>query len=502
MVQRAQGDPRTLVVGRYALFGEIAAGGMASVHFGRLLGPAGFSRVVAVKRLHAQLAKQAEFVSMFVDEVRLAARIQHPNVVPTLDVVEEQGELFLVMEYVHGESLAQLIRLARSRGLHVPPGIATSIACGLLHGLHAAHQAESETGVPLGIIHRDVSPQNVLVGSDGITRVLDFGVARATGRLSTTRDGQLKGKPAYLAPERIEGREADRRSDVYGAAVVLWETLTGARLFDAENDAAVMAQVVSGAMTSPGTLAPGISPALEAITLRGMDRDPEKRFVTAREMALALEQQVGLVAPNEVGDWVADIAREQLESRARYLAELDSMTLASPHDRSTFGSGSSGREPHTRVVPFATTAGSPPFATSNAPEPGTKRRRAPMALAMVVVAALAAATVLLFRYRPSTPAADSGATGTTHPIADAPGTITPISSPPLLADTRAPESSATIRARPAPKSAPMGRHAETERPVVPAQPETAPPDPCRPPYTLDSAGRKRFKVDCIIDVRH
>src|SRR5262245_50900623 len=133
-----------MIVGRYALLGEIASGGMATVHFGRLLGPVGFSRVVAVKRLHSQLAKDGEFASMFLDEVRLAARVQHPNVVATLDVVEENDELFLVMEYVHGESLAHLIRSARVRGLHVPPAIASSVVCGLLHGLHAAHEATSE----------------------------------------------------------------------------------------------------------------------------------------------------------------------------------------------------------------------------------------------------------------------------------------------------------------------------------------------------------------------
>ena len=156
------------VVGRYALYGEIAAGGMATVHFGRLLGPVGFSRTVAIKRLHPQFAKDPEFVSMFLDEARLAARIRHPNVVPTLDVVATQGELFLVMDYVQGESLSKLIRIAREQGGCIPGRITAGILVGALHGLHAAHEAKNERGEPLGIVHRDISPQNVLVGSDGV----------------------------------------------------------------------------------------------------------------------------------------------------------------------------------------------------------------------------------------------------------------------------------------------------------------------------------------------
>src|SRR5262245_51026591 len=170
------------VIGRYALHGELASGGMATVHLGRLLGPVGFSRTVAIKRLHAQYAQDPEFVSMFLDEARLAARIRHPNVVPTLDVVATSGELFLVMEYVPGESLSRLARAARDRMERMPPRIVSAIMSGVLHGLHAAHEAKSERGEPLGIVHRDVSPQNVLVGTDGVARVLDFGVAKAAGR--------------------------------------------------------------------------------------------------------------------------------------------------------------------------------------------------------------------------------------------------------------------------------------------------------------------------------
>src|SRR5580658_8361717 len=186
-----------IVIGRYVLYDEIASGGMASVHIGRLLGPAGFSRTVAIKRLHAHYAKDPAFVAMFLDEARLAARVRHPNVVSTLDVETKNAEIFLVMDYIQGESLSKLLRAAREAGAPVPGAVASAILGGVLYGLDAAHDATDEGGRPLRIVHRDVSPQNVLVGVDGISRVVDFGVARAASKLSTTQSGQLKGKLAY-----------------------------------------------------------------------------------------------------------------------------------------------------------------------------------------------------------------------------------------------------------------------------------------------------------------
>jgi serine/threonine protein kinase len=156
---------RPRVIGRYALYGKIAAGGMATVHIGRLLGPAGFSRTVAIKRMHPELAEDPEFVEMFLDEARVAARIRHPNVVPTLDIGSEGGELFLVLEYVAGETLARLLRQAAALGEPVPVAVVGAIVSGVLHGLHAAHEAKDERGESLELVHRDVSPQNVLVGS-------------------------------------------------------------------------------------------------------------------------------------------------------------------------------------------------------------------------------------------------------------------------------------------------------------------------------------------------
>ena len=310
------------IIGRYALYDEFASGGMASLHFGRLYGSAGFARTVAIKRLHANLAGQPEFVSMLVDEARLAARIRHPNVVPTLDVVSSDGELLLVMEYVHGMSLAQLLSTAGQQKSPCPVPVAMAIACDMLRGLHAAHEAKSETGVALELVHRDVSPQNVLVGADGITRVVDFGVAKAAGRIQETRDGELKGKVPYMAPEQLRGEPASRRSDVYGAGVVLWESLTGRRLFRGDNDASVWLRVLNDTVKAPSAFVRGIPADLDEIVLRAVAKDPARRFATAIEMAKAIEAVCPLATPLEVGAWVETLGQGDLTHRAELLARV------------------------------------------------------------------------------------------------------------------------------------------------------------------------------------
>ncbi len=270
-------EPRApIVIGRYALYDEIASGGMAAVHIGRLLGPVGFSRTVAIKRMHANLAKDPEFVSMFLDEARLAARIRHPNVIGTLDVVALSGELFLVMEYVHGESLFRLMKTARDGARPIPLAIVSAILVGVLDGLHAAHEATNEHEEPLSIVHRDVSPHNVVVGaSDGLARVLDFGVAKAADRTHSTRDGQIKGKLSYMAPEQLSSGVVDRTSDVYSASVVLWEAITGVRLFPGESELkAMVMKVLATEPDPPSRHVPDLPPDLEALVMRGLRKNP------------------------------------------------------------------------------------------------------------------------------------------------------------------------------------------------------------------------------------
>ena len=316
------------VVGRYMLFDEIAAGGMATVRFGRLMGEVGFSRTVAIKCLHPQFAKDQEFSKMFLDEAKLAARVRHPNVVPILDVVSRDGELFLVMDYVQGESLSKLVRAVRARRTRIPLRIVASIIAGALDGLHAAHEAKSEHGQALGIVHRDVSPQNVIVGLDGVSRVLDFGVAKAAGRLQTTQSGQLKGKLAYMSPEQLRGDNVDRRTDVYAASVVLWEALTGRRLFKADDEIGVFGKVLEGNVKPPSSVISSIPKGYDDVVMKGLHRDAAQRFATAREMAIALEKVAGVASPREVGAWVEELARDTLRQRADKIAELESVSTA------------------------------------------------------------------------------------------------------------------------------------------------------------------------------
>jgi len=316
-------SPRNL--GRYRLYGELAAGGMATVHFGRQVGSGGFSKLVAIKRLHPQFGKVEEFVEMFLAEARLASRIRHPNVVQPLDVLRVDDEVFLVMEYVEGDSLSRLMKATIARQEKVPLGVAVAIASGVLRGLHAAHEAKSDKGEPLGIVHRDVSPQNILVGVDGTPRVIDFGIAKAADSVQITREGELKGKLAYIAPEILSGQRGTRRADIYAAAIVLWEVITAQRLFDADYQSAVLANILHRPVDPPSDFVPGLPPELDRVVMKGLARDPSDRFATAREMAVALEEAAPAASAATVGEWVEVIASISLANRGRRVAQIEAL---------------------------------------------------------------------------------------------------------------------------------------------------------------------------------
>jgi serine/threonine-protein kinase len=259
---------------------------------------------------------------MFIDEARLTARVRHPNVVPMLDVVVDNGEIFVILEYVHGEPIHRLTRMVVTAP-RIPLRIVSGIVFGALLGLHAAHDARNERGEPLHIVHRDVSPQNILVGPDGVPRVIDFGVAKAFGRVRTTAQREVKGKLAYLAPEQLTGAPVDQRTDVYSASIVLWELITGGRLFHADEPAAILQKAMHAKVDPPSVHTGEANPQLDGIVMRGLSRDPAQRWPTARAMALALEECVPPASAPHIGSWVARVAHKPLEERAALFAAME-----------------------------------------------------------------------------------------------------------------------------------------------------------------------------------
>jgi serine/threonine-protein kinase len=323
---------------RYELLTKIASGGMGTVYVGRLRGAAGFRRLVAVKRAHPHLVEQKSFAKMLLKEAKLASLIQHPNAVSVVDVEELEGELLLVMDYVDGVPLSSLITaLDPEEGQPVPPSVAVRIALDVAAGLHACHSARDEDGQELGLVHRDVSPQNVLVGSDGQARLTDFGIAKSLVQDDKlTQTGTMRGKSGYMAPEYAATGALDRRSDVFALGVVLWETLAGERLFRGATELETLRLLTETEAPPVSSRASWIGDGLDHVIAVALDRDPDRRFDTAEAFANALEQAargLDLVARHrEVGDLVRTLFGEMLDERRRAVrlgATLEPGTITS-----------------------------------------------------------------------------------------------------------------------------------------------------------------------------
>jgi serine/threonine-protein kinase len=327
----AEDPPRLLLAGgRYEILERIAEGGMATVHLARMRGAAGFTLPVAIKRLRPELRSVRRFAEMFVDEARLAARVRHPNVVPVLDVVVEGAELFLVMDHVLGATLAELLGRARDAGERVPPRVAAGVVRDALEGLHAAHEARGERGEPLGLVHRDVAPQNILVGADGVARLLDFGVARADGGVHASTGGALKGTVAYMAPERLVSGAVHRVGDVYAAGVVLWEAITGQRPFGGAAAVDAVGEILAGVLEPPSRFTPNLPPGVDALVRRATSHVPEARFGTARDMGADLDDLLPCPV-SAVSAWVQHLAAPLLAERAvQRLRALDAAVTPPP----------------------------------------------------------------------------------------------------------------------------------------------------------------------------
>lgn len=297
---------------RYELLFKIASGGMATVYVARLRAGQGVRRLVAVKRAHPHLAQDTQFRRMLVAEAQVGAQIHHANVVAVQDVEELDGELLVVMDYVEGAALSELLPLGDLR-------IATRMVLDAAAGIHAAHEAKDDQERPLGVIHRDVTPHNLLVGLDGVTRVTDFGIAKSAAAQVVTSTGAVRGKLAYMAPEYLGSGVADKRIDVFGLGVVLWEALTGARLFQAPTQDELIALVERCRPRRPSEVEPDVPPELEAVVMTALEKDPDRRFATAAEFRDALEsaaRATGILATHaEVAAMVAERRKEPLATR-------------------------------------------------------------------------------------------------------------------------------------------------------------------------------------------
>ncbi len=311
-------------VGDYEIVAKLKAGGMATLFLGRRTGAEGFSRHVAIKVVHEHLASDPTFVQMFVDEALLSAKIQHPNVVHVEELREVGGRHFLAMEYVHGCALSTLIGALRGRNRTLSPELATYIAVKVAEGLHAAHETKGSDGHLLGVVHRDVTPQNVLLAYRGHVKLIDFGVAKARGRAQQTTGASLKGKIGYMSPEQAFGRPVDRRTDVYALGVVLWEMLTGRRAFTAENDFALLELVRDPKLPPPSSLNPSVPPALDAVIARATAREADQRFENAQQLRKALAQAVPSALALDASDLerlLAAALGDEMERERRALPE-------------------------------------------------------------------------------------------------------------------------------------------------------------------------------------
>ncbi|HYP97930.1 MAG TPA: serine/threonine-protein kinase [Polyangiaceae bacterium] len=438
-------------VDRYELVGEIASGGMATVYLARLTGVGGFQRFVAIKRLHPHLATEKEFVEMFLDEARIAARIHHPNVVPILEVGASAVGYYLVMEYIEGDTLARLLARAATRGKRLPVGIALRIALDMLAGLHAAHELRDDSGEAVHLVHRDVSPQNVLVGVDGISRITDFGVARAASRLTATRVGQLKGKIAYMAPEQAAGEEAiDRRADVFAAGIVVWEELAAKRLFKAENEAATLSRVMTDAITPLTTIVPSLSTALSNVVLRALERAPDGRFASCAQFADALEAAAtgkeSIATPRELAAYVTEVMGDEViaqrEAVRAWIARSEPSQIGSEvptHSPSTSVSAAAMSLPG--VDPALATV-----SQNNAPK---GRISARLFALVVLLLFLVGGGSFLFARQTADPRAPVAATAAPVPTAPAP-TAPVVVPPPEVPPSASAPSPAVSEAAPAP----------------------------------------------------
>lgn len=420
---------RTL--GQYHLIDVIATGGMGQLHLATKRGLEGFTKVAAVKCIRPELAETTPFRQMFLDEARVAARLDHPNIVTTYELGIEDGTYFIAMEYLPGEDLGAALARSASLGRPVPFEVAIDIAWSCAQGLHFAHELPGKDGRPTGLVHRDVSPPNVVITYHGAVKLLDFGIAKMRNTTRTSQVGGFRGKLRYAAPEQVAGGRIDRRTDVFGLGIILWECLTGSVLFDGSTDAEIVDAIQHRTIDPPSKRRPDVMAELERIVMRALDRDPERRYQTARDLAGDLGRLSigrGPDGHSRIAHWLESlfgpersalkvgIARGQLEGSVRALSVPDgpveptqSTTLTSGF-KTAWNSELPGR-------PSVATGDLParPFVTESLPPVPPSRPKA-LIVGGLSVAGLIAAVVSFAMFQKETPAVEAPVEKNTYVI--------------------------------------------------------------------------------------
>jgi serine/threonine-protein kinase len=418
-------------MGPYRYLAQLGGGGMADVYLAVASGIEGFTKLVVVKSLRPEFAQDPEHVAMFLNEARLAARLNHPNVVQTNEVGEDRGAYYLVMEYLEGQTLQRLWRAVRDwpLGRALPPMLAAT--CDLLAGLHHAHELRDFGGAPLDVVHRDVSPQNVFVTYDGQVKLVDFGIAKAADVASQTRTGVLKGKVTYMAPEQARGESSDRRADVFAAGVILWEVLARARMWHGLSDVAVLARVGAGDVPPLRRAAPDAPEGLVRVCERALAPDPGARFATARAMREAIAPflaEVGAAPAGGLGAVMVELFGAEREAMRR---RVEAALGAGSGSHARWGQGAAPRPSdsappsafgHGTLIASTLTAGEPRAGSAPPPGPAGARGRPPWLWPACAAGAIGALGTLLLRasYEHAPPAAP--ALAASSPAAPAPAT--------------------------------------------------------------------------------
>jgi tRNA A-37 threonylcarbamoyl transferase component Bud32 len=493
-------------VGRYRLVLPLGQGGTADVYLASVDGPSGFTKLVVVKVLRKNLASDTEFRLMFLSEARLAARLHHQNVVQTNEVIDIDGAPVLVMEYLDGQPLSQVIVRGKQGGFTL--AMQLRVLADALAGLHAAHELADFDGTPLGVVHRDVSPHNLFLTVEGHAKVLDFGIAKLERSLVETEVGMVKGKLRYMAPEQIAGEKLDRRADIYAAGVILWETLTGERMWKASSEGEVRARVLAGDLPMPETIRPDVPAPLARICRRALSRAPGDRHATARQLADELEaamSELGLTASHrEIGATVARLfedvrgeTKRAIEIKLGRASMATGLPAVSDTGETRVARAGGGARPGRRRLALAAAGGVTvlaliAFAVWRGRSPSTQAKVIAPAAATPPAAAAPAPAV-----KPQTNLTATSPDATAHPDetpAVAAGQKTARSNPnpnpnPNRAGARRPGGGALLSPNPTPT---VGHPAAAGSAAAPA-----PAPDCAHPFFVDSDGIKRFRPECM-----